>query len=85
MMKVVNLDQQDYLTTWEKMKRFNAERKPNTEDELWIVEHPSVFTEGISRKPEHFLLETGIQYLTIQQCQQQVRIQDWAAKFVTST
>jgi len=65
MMKVVNLDQQDYLTTWEKMKRFNAERKPNTEDELWIVEHPSVFTEGISSKPEHFLLETGVSKIPI--------------------
>ncbi len=59
-MKVVNLAQQDYLLTWEKMKHFNAQRTQDTEDELWVVEHPSVFTHGISSKNEHLLKKSNI-------------------------
>jgi lipoyl(octanoyl) transferase len=47
-----------YEETYEAMRRFTAERGPDTPDELWIVEHPAVFTQGIAGKPEH-LLATG--------------------------
>jgi lipoyl(octanoyl) transferase len=51
-MKIVNLGLQDYRTTWEAMKAFTAKRQVDSEDELWIVEHPAVFTQGISGKAE---------------------------------
>ncbi|MCS5586589.1 MAG: lipoyl(octanoyl) transferase LipB [Gammaproteobacteria bacterium] len=57
-MKIINLGTQDYTQTWNTMKDFTQARDANTKDELWIVEHPSVFTQGISGKAEH-LLESG--------------------------
>ena len=59
-MRIVHLGFQDYLTTWEQMKLFSSTRDENTEDELWVVEHQSVFTEGISSKPEHLLSNSNI-------------------------
>jgi lipoyl(octanoyl) transferase len=54
-MNVVELGRQDYLTTWQAMKDFTDARTAESEDELWIVEHPSVFTQGIAGKSEHEL------------------------------
>lgn len=54
-MKVVELGRQDYLDTWQSMKNFTEARSIDTEDELWLVEHPSVFTQGIAGKSEHEL------------------------------
>lgn len=54
-MKVLNLGLQDYHQTWEAMKRFTQQRTSDSEDELWVVEHPRVFTQGISTKAKHLL------------------------------
>lgn len=54
-MNIVELGHQDYLTTWQAMKEFTETRTSKSEDELWIVEHPSVFTQGIAGKSEHEL------------------------------
>lgn len=59
-MKIINLGLQDYVQTWDAMKSFTQLRDANTEDELWIVEHPSVFTQGISSKAEHLLENSNI-------------------------
>ena len=59
-MKIINLGLQDYTQTWSAMKNFTQTRDVNTEDELWIVEHPSVFTQGISGKVEHLLENSDI-------------------------
>lgn len=45
----------DYLPVWEAMQRFTDERVATTRDELWLVEHPPVFTVGLNGKPEHLL------------------------------
>ena len=45
----------DYESCWQRMKTFTAERGPDTADELWVVEHPSVFTLGQAGRPEHVL------------------------------
>ena len=37
------------------MRAFTDARTSDTEDELWIVEHPPVFTQGVAGKPEHLL------------------------------
>jgi len=49
------LGRQPYEQTYEAMRRFTAERGPDTPDELWLVEHPPVFTQGIAGKAEHLL------------------------------
>jgi len=36
------------------MRRFNAERTASTPDELWVLEHPPVYTAGIAARPGHF-------------------------------
>lgn len=45
----------DYSSVWQRMKDFTAERGAETNDELWLLEHPPVFTQGLAGKPEHVL------------------------------
>jgi lipoyl(octanoyl) transferase len=49
---------QDYQTVWHAMQNFTVLRDSNTLDELWIVEHPAVYTLGLNGKREH-LFNTG--------------------------
>jgi len=58
--KVRSKGLQDYLITWEEMKSFTENRDSDTLDELWTLEHNSVFTQGISGKSKHLLKETQI-------------------------
>ena len=60
MIKVRSKGLQDYLKTWEEMKSFTENRDSNTLDELWTLEHNSVFTQGLSGKSKHLLKETQI-------------------------
>lgn len=46
---------QDYLKTLSQMQAFTQERNANTQDEIWCVQHPAVFTQGQAGKPEHVL------------------------------
>ena len=46
---------QDYLSIWQEMKHFTTHRNENTPDELWILEHYPVYTQGQAGKPEHIL------------------------------
>ncbi len=55
MTKIVDLGLQDYETTWLAMKSFNEQRSEATDDEIWIVEHPPVYTLGLNGKSEHLL------------------------------
>lgn len=45
----------DYLPVWHAMQKFTAARTEDTADELWLVEHPPVYTQGMNGKPEHLL------------------------------
>ena len=56
------LGQLDYERTWLAMQRFTDERKlvPDTQDEVWLVQHPPVFTQGQAGKAEHLLLPGDI-------------------------
>jgi lipoyl(octanoyl) transferase len=47
------------------MMDFTATRSAETPDELWVVEHPPVFTLGQAGKPEHLLRDTGIPLVKI--------------------
>lgn len=55
-----HLGTQDYLTCWEKMRAFTNQRTKQTPDEIWLLEHPPVFTQGQNGKPEHILTTTSI-------------------------
>lgn len=45
----------DYQRTFDAMRRFTAERNEETNDEIWLLQHPPVFTQGRNGKPEHLL------------------------------
>ncbi|WP_301098769.1 lipoyl(octanoyl) transferase LipB [Otariodibacter sp.] len=51
---------QDYQEIWHKMQDFTDARTETTPDEIWLVQHPSVFTQGSAGKPEHLLYQTDI-------------------------
>ncbi len=57
---VKNLGLSDYQLTWQAMQDFTQSRTESSKDELWIVEHPSVYTLGRNGKEEHILSETKI-------------------------
>ena len=54
------LGQVDYLSTWEAMRAFTTGRDGATPDEIWLLEHPPVYTLGLAGRPEHLLADTGI-------------------------
>ena len=47
--------QQAYQPLWSAMKQLTAERDENTLDEIWLLEHEPVFTQGQAGKEEHLL------------------------------
>lgn len=55
MFTIRNLGLQPYSIIWEQMKTFTARRKEDTPDELWLLEHHSVYTQGQAGKAEHIL------------------------------
>ena len=54
-MKTIHLGMADYEPTFRAMEAFTEARNEYTEDELWLVEHPPVFTQGMAGKSEHLL------------------------------
>ena len=62
---VKRLGRVEYEPTWQAMQSFTASRQPETPDELWIVEHPPVYTLGQAGKPEHVLQDIGIPIVKI--------------------
>ncbi len=51
---------QDYQSCWQEMQDYTLARDENSADEIWIVEHPPVFTQGLNGKPEHLLQTSEI-------------------------
>ncbi len=49
------LGQSEYEPTWRAMQDYTASRGPDSADELWLLEHPAVFTQGQAGKAEHLL------------------------------
>lgn len=46
---------QDYADCWQRMQAFNQARDDTTPDEIWLLQHPPVFTLGQAGKQEHVL------------------------------
>jgi lipoyl(octanoyl) transferase len=59
-MIVKNLGTVPYEPTFEAMRAFTEARGEGTPDELWLCEHPPVFTQGLAGKPEHVLAAGSI-------------------------
>lgn len=45
----------EYAECWEAMKRFTEQRNRDTQDEIWLLEHPPVYTLGLNGKAKHIL------------------------------
>jgi lipoyl(octanoyl) transferase len=54
------LGRTDYQTTWRAMQAFTAARDALTSDEIWLTEHPPVYTLGLAGRAEHRLRDNGI-------------------------
>ncbi|EEX65268.1 lipoyl(octanoyl) transferase LipB [Vibrio metoecus] len=52
------LGRQNYTPVWQAMHQFTDQRDSTTRDEVWLVEHNPVFTQGQAGKAEH-LINTG--------------------------
>ena len=50
-----DLGRTDYASAFAEMRAFTVARTAGTGDEIWLCEHPPVFTQGIAGKPEHVL------------------------------
>ena len=62
---VRQLGRQPYEPIFEAMKRFTDERDQNTQDEIWLVEHDAVFTQGQAGKAEHILMPGDIPVIQV--------------------
>lgn len=60
MLGVRELGLVEYQTAWQAMQCFTNERGPATDDEIWLLQHPPVFTQGQAGKAEHLLLPGDI-------------------------
>ena len=60
-----SLGRTDYATTWRAMQEFTAARTPATPDEIWLTEHPPIYTLGLAGRREHLLRDNGIATLKV--------------------
>lgn len=54
------LGRRDYEPTWQAMQTLTQTRDASTPDQLWLLDHPPVYTQGQAGKPEHLLLTGNI-------------------------
>ncbi|HRK79017.1 MAG TPA: lipoyl(octanoyl) transferase LipB, partial [Thiobacillus sp.] len=62
---VRSLGRVEYVPTWRAMQDFTARRTADTPDEIWLLEHPPVYTQGQAGKPEHLIAATRIPVVPI--------------------
>lgn len=55
----------DYEPVWRRMQAFTDARDASTQDELWLLQHPPVFTQGQSGRPEHLLAPGDIPVIQV--------------------
>lgn len=55
----------DYTPTWEAMKLLTDTRDETSPDEIWLLQHPPVFTQGQAGKPEHLLFPGDIPVIQV--------------------
>jgi len=57
---IKHLPRRPYHPVWQSMQKFTQERADNDDDQLWLLEHDPVFTQGLAGKAEHILQQTSI-------------------------
>lgn len=57
--KVIDLGLQDYATSWQAMQTFTQNRDASTPDQIWFVQHPPVYTQGLNGDQVHILQTLG--------------------------
>jgi lipoyl(octanoyl) transferase len=62
---VRHLGRVGYEPTWRAMQDFTARRTPDSADEIWLLEHPPVYTQGQAGRPEHLIAATDIPVVPI--------------------
>jgi lipoyl(octanoyl) transferase len=55
----------DYESTWRAMREFTAARTAATPDEIWLTEHPPIYTLGLAGRREHLLRDNGIEAIKV--------------------
>lgn len=55
----------EYRPTWQAMQQFTARRNGETSDEIWLCQHPPVFTLGLAGRREHLLRDIGVPVVEI--------------------
>lgn len=53
--RVRRFGERPYAETLRAMQTFSAERSADTDDELWLLQHPRIFTQGVAGRAEHVL------------------------------
>lgn len=64
-LRIRRLGLADYEPVWRAMQDFTDSRDADTDDELWLVEHPPVFTQGQAGKAEHVLAPGDIPVIQV--------------------
>lgn len=64
-LRIRNLGLIDYQTCWDAMRDFTEIRDENTLDEIWLLQHPRVFTQGQAGKAEHVIAPGDIPVIQV--------------------
>ena len=64
-MHIENLGLRPYQEIWDAMRAYTAARDATSEDQIWLVQHPPVYTQGQAGKPEHLLAPGDIPVIQI--------------------
>jgi lipoyl(octanoyl) transferase len=65
LVEIRTLGRTDYETAWRAMQAFTAARDERTADEIWLTEHPPVYTFGLGGRPEHRLRDNGVPVIKV--------------------
>jgi lipoyl(octanoyl) transferase len=60
-----NLGQQAYEPIWKQMQSLTLARDEHSSDEIWLLEHPPVYTLGLNGKREHLIRDNGIPVIPV--------------------
>lgn len=64
-MQIHNLGLRPYQEIWDAMRACTAARDADSADQIWLVQHPPVYTQGQAGKPEHLLAPEDIPVIQI--------------------
>jgi lipoyl(octanoyl) transferase len=64
-MQLRRLGHRNYEPVWRDMQAFTAARQPDDPDQLWLVEHPPVYTLGLNGKLDHLLAPGDVPVLRV--------------------